>query len=675
MIGGGHDQMQVMRDHEHGTAALVPGAGDQGVKLFLTGDVHALRGFVQHQQIGFAQQGARQQHALQLAAGKPGHRCFQDMAGADFLQGMFQRGDFQPRHSQIQKTLYVQGQGFAQAQLLRHITHTQAGAALPCTGVWLQQAESNAHQTGFAGTVGADQGKDLAGLKAQIDAVEHAATITAQAYAGKLQQGIRHEVLLVASGRLRPAMAAEAGQFQGLALYDEVGIERRFFHSLAEGAGVGDFLGIAAGFTEQEVAGMGGARMRAANKGITRGNAMDQFLLEQEFESAVNRGRRRLVAFGRELVEDLVGAQRAMTVPDQLQHAPAQWRQTGATLGAEAVGRGQGVVHAVAVIMGQEGVDLHGAGSRQRMCNNITSTSPCCIVRFAMFRALLIAWLLAFIAPSALAAEVLASIRPLALIAQAVAGDKANVQQLVPNGSSSHDYQLKPSDRQRLSRADIILWVGPAHEGFLQRSIAASRAVIVTAQKLPGIHLLAQRRPDGNATLPDTVDAHLWLDADNAVVIARALAEELAGREPAKAAVYRRNAAEFATHIALFKSRWAPRFQGLPSRSFIAYHDAYQYLEPMLGLNYRGSLVTGAEGKPSAKHFLLVSQKIRQEGIACFLGEPGFDAALARNVFAERRPVLATVDEQFAAAPSSAEGYEAGLGLMAENIYRCLGGS
>lgn len=274
----------------------------------------------------------------------------------------------------------------------------------------------------------------------------------------------------------------------------------------------------------------------------------------------------------------------------------------------------------------------------------------------------------------ATAAEVLASIRPLALIAQAVAGDKVAVQQLVPNGSSSHDYQLRPSDRLMLDRADILLWTGPAHEQFLRRTVAASRAIVVTAQSLPGMRLQPQRRLDGSGFLADTVDAHLWLDADNAVVIARALADALARREPAKAALYRRNAAEFANRIAVFKARNAPRFQGLPSRSFIAYHDAYQYLEPVLGLTYRGSLVASAEGKPSAKHFLLMSQKIRQEGIGCFLGEPGFDEALARNVFNGRPARLVTVDELFAAVPSTAGGYEAGLSLMADGIYTCLGG-
>lgn len=276
---------------------------------------------------------------------------------------------------------------------------------------------------------------------------------------------------------------------------------------------------------------------------------------------------------------------------------------------------------------------------------------------------------------SAHAVEVLASIRPLALIAEAVAGENVAVQQLVPNGTSAHDYQLKPSDRLRLARADILLWTGPANEGFLARAIAGSKARVLTAQKLPDIRLLAHRRLDGGSVIPGSVDAHLWLDPDNAVVIARALAEVLAQRDAAHAALYRKNAAEFATRIALLQARQAPRFQGLPSRSFIAYHDAYQYLEPMLGLNYRGSLVAGGEGKPSAKHFLLVSQKIRQEGISCLLGEPGFDEALARNVFAGNKAELISVDEQFAAAPSSALGYEAGLVLMADEIYRCLGGA
>lgn len=273
------------------------------------------------------------------------------------------------------------------------------------------------------------------------------------------------------------------------------------------------------------------------------------------------------------------------------------------------------------------------------------------------------------------APEVVASIRPLALIALAVSGGQASVRQLVPDGTSSHDYQLRPSDRVMVSGADIVVWTGPAHEQFLKKTLGNSRALLITAQALPGMDLRAQRSLDGAAALPGTVDPHLWLDADNAMVIAHALAEALAVRNPAHAASYRRNAATFSAQMTGFKARNAARFSALDSRAVLAYHDAYQYLEPALGLGYRGSLTTHEAGRAGARHFLLMSQRIQKEDLSCLLAEPGFDEALARRAFAGRAARFTVVDEFFAAVPFNAKGYEAGLTQMADEIYRCLGGS
>ncbi|MCC2638535.1 MAG: periplasmic solute binding protein [Moraxellaceae bacterium] len=286
---------------------------------------------------------------------------------------------------------------------------------------------------------------------------------------------------------------------------------------------------------------------------------------------------------------------------------------------------------------------------------------------------LLAALLLVLLPLSATAVEVLASVRPLALIAAAVTGSAGSVRQLLPPGASAHHYQLRPADRIALARADLVLWVGPAHEQFLAR-VLAGQPRLLTAQRLPGISLKLKRRPDGDSALPGTVDAHVWLDTDNAVVIARALAEALAARDPSRAALYRRNANAFANRLGTFETREAQRFQRLRSRSYLAYHDAYQYLEPTLGLNFRGSLLSGDEDRPGARHFLLMSQRIRKEGLYCLLGEPGFDQALARHVFNGLPGNLVTVDELFAQAPLEAGGFEAGLGRLSAAVYRCLGG-
>lgn len=271
------------------------------------------------------------------------------------------------------------------------------------------------------------------------------------------------------------------------------------------------------------------------------------------------------------------------------------------------------------------------------------------------------------------ALEVVASIRPLALIADAVTAGQGQVRQLVPNGASSHEYALRPSDRALLARADLVLWVGPVHEHFLPAALRGRH--LLTAQELPGLRKLPSRRLADGVPVPDSLDPHLWLSPDNAVVIARALAVVLAEKDAAHAADYRRNAEAFAARVQQQKSEWLARFAPLRTRPLLAYHDAWHYFDEAMGLNFRGSLTLEPELKPGAQHVLLMARRVQQEQIGCLLAEPGADAALARRIFGAQVFRMAAVDELFARTPRSPQGYEAALAGMAAEIQRCLGGS
>lgn len=278
--------------------------------------------------------------------------------------------------------------------------------------------------------------------------------------------------------------------------------------------------------------------------------------------------------------------------------------------------------------------------------------------------------LLPLLAPPALALEVLASVRPLALIAQAVVADPTQVRQLLPDGASAHHPVLRPSDRQALFTADVVLRIGPAHDAFLDRAMAGRMGVVIQAQSLPGMTLKTQRQRDGNPLARAATDPHLWLHPDNAVVIARALAGVLAELDPDRATRYRRNAEDFAGRVQTLKKELA---RPAPLRPYVAYHDAYQYLEPLLGLRYRGSLTLDAESKPGARHFQLMATRIREEKVDCLLAEPGFDAALAERVTGGQPLRMVPVDEMFTSAPMDARGYAAGLRQVAADIARCTG--
>ena len=38
---------------------------------------------------------------------------------------------------------------------------------------------------------------------------------------------------------------------------------------------------------------------------------------------------------------------------------------------------------------------------------------------------------------------------------------------LLPDGASEHDYSLRPSDVKRLQNADLVVWIGPEMEAFM----------------------------------------------------------------------------------------------------------------------------------------------------------------------------------------------------------------
>jgi hypothetical protein len=87
VIAFGHHHVQVVAHHEDAAAVALADGGNQFVQLHLAMEIHGLHGFIQHQQLRLAQQGAGQQHALQFAAGQVRHPCVDEVGHAGFGKG------------------------------------------------------------------------------------------------------------------------------------------------------------------------------------------------------------------------------------------------------------------------------------------------------------------------------------------------------------------------------------------------------------------------------------------------------------------------------------------------------------------------------------------------------------------------------------------------------------
>ncbi len=245
--------------------------------------------------------------------------------------------------------------------------------------------------------------------------------------------------------------------------------------------------------------------------------------------------------------------------------------------------------------------------------------------------------------------RVLTSIKPLQLLAVAVGGDRVDVQVLLDPRGSPHDYQLRPSDRTRLDGAEIVLWVGPRLEQFLQPALK------VASNQVTAIAL-----DDGAA------DPHLWIDPIAMQAAARRVAEAYAKLRPADANFFYANATRISSELAQEDQRLRDLLAGAgTSRGFIVEHDAYQRIESRYGLAHLAAITDSSDLPPSVSAMLRIRGLLDSGKAACILAEAQESAQL-RALVDGRSVRVVRLDPMAAGVQVSP------LGLI--DFYRQLGG-
>ena len=113
------------------------------------------------------------------------------MVGADFLQSGSDVDSIGARR-QLQEALHTQRQGGIHLQALRHVADAQVGTAVDSAAAGHHQPESDLHQCGLAGTVGADERQDLALRQMQVYLLQDVAVTGMEIHRVQVQQGLRN---------------------------------------------------------------------------------------------------------------------------------------------------------------------------------------------------------------------------------------------------------------------------------------------------------------------------------------------------------------------------------------------------------------------------------------------------------------------------------------------------
>lgn len=268
---------------------------------------------------------------------------------------------------------------------------------------------------------------------------------------------------------------------------------------------------------------------------------------------------------------------------------------------------------------------------------------------------------------------IVTSIKPVSMVVAAIAGDRANIEQIVSSTASPHDFALRPSDLRKINQADTVVWVGESLERFLEKPLenAGKEKSSIEWLALKGMtlqefdkgheeehheehvghdehadhddHADHEEHHDGDMDHDEHasheeghhhegVNPHVWLSPNNAKVLAESVTKRLVALDSANASYYQQNLVTFEKGLAKKDAEIKASLAPVKNVPYIVFHDGYGYFEQHYGLDHVGEVTVSPERKPGAKKVAELRDMINDHKVQCVFSEPQFSPAIVKTL-------------------------------------------
>ncbi len=287
--------------------------------------------------------------------------------------------------------------------------------------------------------------------------------------------------------------------------------------------------------------------------------------------------------------------------------------------------------------------------------------------------------------------QIVASFSIVADVAQAVAGDTAVVDSLIPIGQDPHTFQPTPKNVVELSEADAVFVVGINFEENLLSVLveaAADRAVVVS-QCVP-VRLFGDEHDDEHdhdedadhnmlsepcaahhalvdaefASTPSesagtvglvadgvcgdddhsegdhvhaagTCDPHVWLDPVNVALWTLTIRDTLSALDPTHADVYTANADAYLRELDALDREIHDLLTAVPAKNryVVTNHQSFNYFAARYEFEIVGTVIPGSPGtEPSAQDVVRLIETIQEFGVPAIFTETTVSENLADQI-------------------------------------------
>jgi len=227
--------------------------------------------------------------------------------------------------------------------------------------------------------------------------------------------------------------------------------------------------------------------------------------------------------------------------------------------------------------------------------------------------------------------QVVTTFLPITQFTKAVAGDRAQVTQLLPGNVGPHDYQAKPEDVLKISKASVLIENGLGMEEFLDNLVKnAGNVKLKLIDSSQGIKTISNELETEHKHKEDKKKAadehgkfnpHIWLDPKRVIqqvvnIRDGLIAADLAGKE-----IYTANAAAYIEKLQQLDAEFTQTLKPYTGKTFVTYHDFAAYFAQSYNLKVQ-FLVGIPEENASPEDVQRVIKAAKTSNLKTLLTEP-----------------------------------------------------
>ncbi len=255
--------------------------------------------------------------------------------------------------------------------------------------------------------------------------------------------------------------------------------------------------------------------------------------------------------------------------------------------------------------------------------------------------------------------------------------DGVDVHNLAAPGTGClHDYQLQTSDMKALAQADVFLVNGAGMESYLTHVYDAFPSLPVV-EASTGVELLDDDdMPVAIGEGEAEVNAHIWLDPKNAIIMVQNLCEGLSQAIPEHREAFESNRDAYCARLEALDAALTEGLKDLPHKDIITFHEAFPYFAKAYGLNVVAVVNREPGDALSPARLSELVKLVETLGTPPLFVEPQYEDMAAQTLAQETGAKVYTLDPVVTGPEDAAEAltyYETTMLANMETLQTALG--